>query len=648
MIKALLLLGGKKYELTDRNLKNWDEIEQSMKRKNFGGVYRTFTNKYEFVNDAYFLLQKEWEDNYLNSSAVIVIGVLNNSWTYNQKIHVALDFSTFQMEGSVISLNAVDNSLESIINAKKSQVYDIPVNEIKYFFPLYFERMELKNSVDFILASGNTIQDGGEYIDIVNSENTILMSLPIGYGTINFPVKNIVEPKDDFGEWSRFENVEMKHYFIKAISSVNIKLDLSFSSISEIVSGHPGKYYIILAKWTSDTTSQVIEKIDINNTSSWKSFEKSYNLDLSKNNVLTLTLVQEDFNFANKPINLKVKYFNLNVSYTGKNKPVDIDAISAGVLLNRLLSNMGLQGVTGVIKEGDIPIPYIVAAESIRGIKKAKIHTSFSKFADWAKACLGYEYKLEENKVVFTHITNFYDPNTVLELEHVNSIDISVDTSLIFSGVEVGYDKKDYDEINGRDEFHVKNSFSTGLAINDNIYKIISPFRADCYGIEFLAQKRDEETKDNASDNDVFIVDAELKIASLRLFLKKESYQPSGVLFPESIFNVAYSPRRMLIANKEYLSVCSKTLTFTASEGNGDAVLRGLPEKKEVVIEDRFFTVEKIKAETIGLSPFPYYYSGLISFEYNGKKYFGYLSEITEKIGKLQSTSYSLIGKKNS
>ena len=43
--------------------------------------------------------------------------------------------------------------------------------------------------------------------------------------------------------------------------------------------------------------------------------------------------------------------------------------------------------------------------------------------------------------------------------------------------IELCFYVKDYDEINGRDEFHFKSSFSTGLDIKDNILSLISPYR---------------------------------------------------------------------------------------------------------------------------------------------------------------------------
>ena len=78
--RVQLLIGGKKYEATN-DLVNWEDVEISIKRKEFGGVYRTFGDSFEFAGDSYMLLEDEFLTNYLNASAVIVIGVLNNSWT---------------------------------------------------------------------------------------------------------------------------------------------------------------------------------------------------------------------------------------------------------------------------------------------------------------------------------------------------------------------------------------------------------------------------------------------------------------------------------------------------------------------------------------------------------------------------------------
>ena len=60
--------------------------------------------------------------------------------------------------------------------------------------------------------------------------------------------------------------------------------------------------------------------------------------------------------------------------------------------------------------------------------------------------------------------------------------------------------------MNGRDEFRFTTEYTTGIDITDNVLELISPYRADVYGIEFLSQKRGQDTTDSESDNDVFFV----------------------------------------------------------------------------------------------------------------------------------------------
>ena len=644
MIKALLLVGGKRYDVTD-DLKNWDETEISAKRKDFGGVVRSFGNKFEFVKDAYTLLENEYLTNYTKASAVIIIGVLNNEWTYNEKFRCQLDFSTYQSDGTTLTMNAIDDSIAAVISANKSQVYDIPVEELKSQ-ELYYDRMELLNRSSFFLSPNVENTTGDDSISMVSSLHTILMSFPIAYGDPNFPVRNILELKDSYGEeWPHFTNDNLEHYFIKALENIKIKINLSFSSISEIVQGTDASYYILIKRWVNSDTSLKVDTLAVNNTTEWKIFNRSYEFELEEGNVVTMTLEREDDLWKDHPVIIKIKDFQMNVSYNAKNAPVKIDTFTPQKLLTSILHKMGLTNVTGVIEEGAIVIPWMLAAESIRGFKTAKVHTSFNKFTDFARAVLGYDYQIEENRVVFKHLSKFYDSKQVKELEYVNGLDLSINES---SGVDVGYDKKDYDEINGRDEFHFTNSFSTGLSINDNVLKLISPYRADCYGIEFLANKRDEETKDDSSDNDLFIVNARLHVSNSFLILDRLWGRPTGVLFPDSVFNIAYSPRRMLLANKMYIGACTNRLTYTASNGNADVVLNGISEKESIDITDqeRLFRIETIKVDTVGLSPFPGNYQGIVTFNYAGRNYEGYVTDINEMLGKSQTTSYSFICRK--
>nr|UWI33815.1 MAG: hypothetical protein [Bacteriophage sp.] len=639
MIKAVLLIGGKRYDVTD-HLKNWEDVEISAKRKDIGGVVRSFSNKFEFVKGAYDLLEAEYLSNYTKASAILVIGVLNDSWGYNEKFRCKLDFSTYQSDGYTISINAIDDSVASIINANKSQVYDIPVSELKED-TLYYDRMNLNNRVEFGVNPNDPKNEQTDP-DIYPIEYTGNYLFPLIYMDTNFPVKNKIEVFDNDGY---VENSNDVTPLIKAISDIKIVFRLDFKIRQVEVGVDQQAIYPELLLWLFDKNGvrQTSTKIGYFDGDNDIHIDYQYTVLMRPGDYISLFIDSKTLQ------TLHAKVFDvkeISVSYIGRNKPVNIDVFSPKKLLSSLLSRMGVS-LSGDIVSGSMPIPWMMAAESVRGIKDAKVHTSFSKFCDFAKALLGYDYEILDNSVCFRHMNDFF-VNETKELDHVSNMELSVDESLIYSGVEIGFDKQDYDEINGRDEFHFKSSFSTGLDIKDNILSLISPYRADCYGLEFLANERDEESKDTDSDNDIFIVHAR-KDGDRLVLVREENggaiYAVTGVLFPDTIFNASYSPRNMLLVNKERLGICTDYLSFTASDGNSSISIGGVSETLPISlpVNDRRIRIDKVSLETPGLSPFPGNYRGKLSFSYAGRSYEGWVSEITEKIGKYQTASYSLI-----
>ena len=645
MIKAVLLIGGKRYDITD-HLRNWEDVEISAKRKDLGGVVRSFSNKFEFVKGAYDLLEAEYLANYTKASAILVIGVLNDSWGYNEKFRCKLDFSTYQSDGYTITINAIDDSVASIINANKSQVYDIPVSELKED-TLYYDRIKLLNKSTMYITpnfENELMPDYEQFMALrLQSRETLL---PLAYGEISTPVKGVMEVYD-VGMDIPYDNAGKTGYFALCLVD-KIEINLRIRMVVDLLTTAVTSLHIRHMSADNKLKSDKAILLSKDGSSAGVTFvDESLSYAMRDGDrliayILCVTSIGEDIDEI-----IKIsRDYDFYIDYSARNKPVNIDAFSPKKLLSSLLSRMGVS-LSGDIVSGSMPIPWMMAAESVRGIKDAKAHTSFSKFCDFAKALLGYDYEILDNSVRFRHMNDFF-VNETKDLEHVSGMDLSVDESLIYSGVDIGFDKQDYDEINGRDEFHFKSSFSTGLSIKDNILSLISPYRADCYGLEFLANEREEESKDTDSDNDIFIAHARKEGGRLVLVREVNGgpiYKVTGVLFPDTIFNAKYSPRNMLMVNKARRGICTDYLSFTASEGNSSISIGGVSETLPISLpaSDRNIRIDKVSVETPGLSPFPGNYRGKLSFSYAGRSYEGWVSEITEKIGKYQTASYSLI-----
>lgn len=383
----------------------------------------------------------------------------------------------------------------------------------------------------------------------------------------------------------------------------------------------------------------------------------TYTVDIDENLTISpgeminfnIALAKSDPIYQNFPVNFKFNSLDtpLNISFSERGKSVKIDCISPKVLLNRLLRSItDKNNVTGEIATGvdeRLDMAMIVPAESIRGLPNAKIYTSYIKFANWMSAEFGFVPVIGDEKVTFVHRDTLFQDTEIKDLQDSTSdLEYNVNAGLVYSGVKVGYDKQDYDSVNGRDEFRFTNEYTTGITLTDNVLELVSPYRADAYGMEFLAEKRGEDTTDSDSDNDIFFVGASLDGEKYKLV--RDGYTISGVISPSTMFNAMYSQRFMIEANARYIGAFANALEFTSSDGNSDVTINGVSERSSIVLGNKLFTVGELSVKTGDLE-IPSDLTGYIRVEKNGHIYKGYVKSASYNYGRPEAVKYSLIVK---
>lgn len=664
MFRCQILINGISYEATD-DLKNWDDFGISQKRPNYDGVIRSFSTQFEFVKRSYNLLKEEFEQHYLSAKAAIVFYLRNNSWNWDEVFRCALDFSTYSDNGYVISINAIDNTLAAIIKAKKSIQYEYPVADLETSI-LNYDRLVKKNNAKWIITGDNI-----EIEDINYVENTFYASgSPTGaQTTYTIPIYITGNPEIDIKDIIEVYDVDKKvvsaydysdRYFIKNISEENVSVNIKLNFELDVEFAGEGTPNIRLESYPHD--GEVLFYQALVNGKNTIELDKDF---IIQPGMIFFFGVMTTTNYVKITQTLPhASNEFVEISFLGRGEPVDIDVISPNTILSKLLDSMtentvDHEGVIDVVlpsSGGITPIEfnrllertYIMAAESARGLPKAKIYTSYKKFCEWMEAEFGYVPVINENTVTFMHRDKLFSSTVVKDLgTEINDYEFSVNDSLIYSSVKVGYDKQDYDSINGRDEFRFTNEFSTGLKLTDNTLSLISPYRADAYGIEFLVQKRGEDTTDNDSDNDVFFVECDDSVPvdqPLPLYRPYTEDQLSGLLSPDTMFNLNYSPRFMLEANKKYIGACTDLLKFASSDGNSDVSIDGVKETDDFSIPERLFTVSEVEVETSDIIS-PDDLLGLVSLNNKGRTVTGYIKQIKSYIGKAKSSSYTLIVK---
>lgn len=654
--RCQILINGISYEATD-DLKNWDDFELAYKRSNYDGVIRSFSTKFEFVNRSYELLKEEFAKNYLSSKAGIAFYKRNNSWNWDKIFHCTLDFGTYSEDGMVVSINAVDDNLAAIIKAKRNILYEYPVADL-YTRSLNYDGLKFQYEAKYVLGGSTYESDGVQYVNITKVfGGTYAYTIPI-YKLSNSELPSLDSPiifsDAQFTESSLEEGVP----FAEALADVHIDFNFTTDYYVHIYEGIVKNIKLRIFK--KDSGGAIEDVWSHYSDGFYKYINEIIPIDLIKGQKvyfmmeLTFGAPISEGSFTKNVVDVVFPNFSLGISFMSRINTVNIDVISPITVLGKLLDSMtdSTETYSGLIDDYDprmsmdrLSTSYIMAAESARGLPNAKLYTSYKKFCDWMEAEFGYVPVINENTVTFMHRDKLFTSTVVKDLgTEINDYEFSVNDSLIYSSVKVGYDKEDYDSVNGRDEFRFTNEFSTGLNLRENTLSLISPYRADAYGIEFLVQKRGEDTTDNDSDNDVFFVSCDQDGVNLKLYRAYTPSQLSGLLSPETMFNFQYSPRFMLNANKKYIGTCTGMLKFTSSDGNSDVAINGVKETDDFPTSGRLFTVSEVEVKTSDMST-PNDLTGLVSFSNKGEMITGYIKKMSLNVAKEKAATYTLIVK---
>jgi len=248
-----------------------------------------------------------------------------------------------------------------------------------------------------------------------------------------------------------------------------------------------------------------------------------------------------------------------------------------------------------------------------------------------------------DKTVYFVHRSElFRDGGTHRRFDNCRDVKYSVDSGSIYSSVTVGYDKKDYESVNGRDEFNFNNTYTTGCAVTDKTLSLLSKYRADCYGIEFAIQKRSKDTTDTASDKDVFF--ALCKRQNRQLMIDRDCEIRNGI--SDALFNGAFSPMACIKANAGYIGLQADNLklTFASSTGNSDIEIDGVPMTSDLTLDTPIASVGSIEFTTDDVE-IAGDENNIIEVESDGVLYRGFLKEVDIKYARTEAAKYKLIVK---
>ena len=650
--KYFLTIDGSKEEILKNDLKNWDEVEYSLKRSKYSGVVRSFSSSFEFVGNAAQMIRREFMAHQLYSNAEIEVQLMENNWTFTPVFSCPLDFASYEEEEGIVKINAIDNSLAAIIKSRKGNKYEFLMSEFSDSKDTSFryDGIALDNMVSYKMGGDADSNNIVEFVTLEGQSGTWqYQKFPI-----NHVKDDIVENKEM--EWTNqpqevyqyktneelagtgvmitdrgfpygsFTNGDYKmlrksHSESGFDSYVDIRVSAELElSFDDNMDTNSLELWICSATPTGDVVIYENERsreVSMNKLK-YDQTKGKYVLENSSYRIYDdyiLILISRFKLRGGKTSKIRVISSNITVTWEGHYPPTYLDYVKPKTLLEKLLSSMtdnavgytceidGLQNNYPSSQfstlgrwdtEGRLAKTIIIPKDVLNNNPDdiRFLRTSFDEFCKWMEAVFGYVYYIEGNKLLFCHRTKvFEDLMPSKTYERVNDVTYKVNSDAVFSSLEIGYEPGDDDAYNMRYEVNKKADYDTGVLNTEKKMSFISPYFADCIGFE-LAYEAGINTKseDKSSQNGVwFVLTKEASENGKSVLLVDSDIQlPQGYEVKDGMFNFYFSPVFCLKANSLFLSSFIKELKLTSANIN-DLVISVDGGERDLKMKRSFF-----------------------------------------------------------
>lgn len=506
-------------DVTDE-LVNWQDVDLSFKRQDYDGVVRAFSTSFNFCGEACKALVALFINDGFNADAAVRFELREN-YTWSEIFRCALDFSTFKYDALTCEINAVDNSIAALIKANKSTKYQYNVYDLALPKKLRYDRLDMISKINWFLNMSIDDDDETRRLVFVPLSANNDFAMPFYVESSEIAVPDTCEPSDVAWASTTYGNYKALPAFFKSLQARTVHVKMTFQvHMAYFYQGDTEAKLIVAKRHTAADGTVTMTDIythDLKANPLPSIFNCNSDVLMDEGDEL-LFVLRYKLTVAQRYELVAENIGDMYVSYVARGEAVDCDIIDIEDLLSAIVTSICggsvTTEITGLLQDDRLSHTYIMAADSARALPGAKLYTSFDDFARMMSAEFGFVPVIDEAnaKVTFIHRSKLFELGDAHNFtrDEFRDFQLTVQQSLLFSTVNVGYDKQDYDSVNGRDEFRFTDQYATGLTGTDNTLDLVSPYRADAYGIEFLVIKRGENTTDNKSDEDVFLVDCDL------------------------------------------------------------------------------------------------------------------------------------------
>jgi len=642
----------------------WEEglINHSRSEKYFG-LSRNYTTTLNFHSDGAYLIRKEFYTNFLKASVELQIYELNkNTWNYDVLYTGDLDFSTFDDKDPIVEINCMESGISEKIKAFEKVVYSLILNStnsidvripgvgltekaISVLSPKDFAIDNLHYNLPHIIEALNNIDLG--YVEIQNSES---------------PGNVLVNALYLSDAW-----------FLRATQGTRINLSGNMKCRINLTSDDQ-EAFIQIRNSTGELKGTIGTFVGTNEQD--PSIEFSLNIDLVEDEKIYMVVgvtgqSGQGFTF------FSIFEGDINITNSIVTPATVCKAIRPGTLFRELIKKMneGLPvSCRSFLLDSTWSNLVLTSGDSIRQLDNPKLHTSFVDFFDSINAILCAGFGIENGVPTLEHRSYWFKADLKsINLGTVDSVNIQAATSFIYNTIKTGYSDNDYEVDYGREEFNSSQQWTTPLTRIQSELDLISPYRADQFGIEEIRITPGVDnvnSKDSKSDNDTFALKIQKNpgLDGIYDVAGAEDYRPvdgiKGLSERQSYYNLDLTPKKNLLRHGSFIRAFlhrfdGSYVRFESGEKNVALVTIDLENKRVAESEaitigslaDRMFLPYIFKVKTklptdasalLKTNP-----TGVVVFTYMGVAFEGFFIEASINVPKNSEKEWILLASPN-
>lgn len=576
----------------------WTKIQiQNQRNPTYFALDRSFSVPLEYLKDGgqilkhiYYNFGVEAKVNMAICEQRLFIDATHYGFYYTLLYRGEIDLANFKHDGPKVTVNIMEGGLVKFIKAYENTKYEIPT-----FVPdavdVLMDGVELRQSTSFLLNNGSLTNDlGGHIIDLELLSTEEVQSL----GAITSDrVKTGNSASALWGANS--------YFLLTGSQPTTITVNWDFNVFLQLAAGVGGInptsviLQMCVLESNSATNNIPLQTLGVHDPillyNHTHHFSGSFTTTIPANRRLLLYMTATQ--------NRDFTYFtydndgDFSISYTYTHHPTNIKGLRPLYVFQQLISKISngqytaqstfLQSIQDVV---------VTCGDAIRRIDGSVIKTSLRDFFTSYSSDFGLGLGMMGNTLRLEEKAFWVQYTDVIDLGEVSKMKVSPANDLLINNIKIGSPNQDYDDVNGKQEFNTTHEYSAPITRVAKELNLISVYRKDCYGIEFTRLNLDgKTTTDSDSDNDLFMIHIEDAPRGDGFYHLDRTLNvgATGLLTPDTVFNLFLTPVRGLIRNGSYIrslfyKLDSKFLIFQTSDKNDKVVSGGVIENQNMQI----------------------------------------------------------------